>query len=44
MDVYLAAVSLFVVFVLLFILEIAVACIQAYVFTALVHFYLQEKV
>nr|UBF43858.1 ATP synthase F0 subunit 6 [Comaster schlegelii]UGV21716.1 ATP synthase F0 subunit 6 [Comaster schlegelii] len=30
------------VFFLLFILEIAVACIQAYVFTALIHFYLQE--
>nr|YP_010573830.1 ATP synthase F0 subunit 6 [Metacrinus rotundus]UZH93089.1 ATP synthase F0 subunit 6 [Metacrinus rotundus] len=43
-DVYLAAVSLFVVFILLFVLEIAVACIQAYVFTALVHFYLQENV
>nr|YP_010044619.1 ATP synthase F0 subunit 6 [Anneissia pinguis]QPF24642.1 ATP synthase F0 subunit 6 [Anneissia pinguis] len=31
------------VFFLLFILEIAVACIQAYVFTALIHFYLQEN-
>nr|WNS59356.1 ATP synthase F0 subunit 6 [Hyocrinidae sp.] len=35
---------LIVVFFLLFLLEIAVACIQAYVFTALVHFYLQENV
>nr|WKK49862.1 ATP synthase F0 subunit 6 [Thaumatocrinus sp. JL223] len=32
-----------IVFFLLFILEIAVACIQAYVFTALIHFYLQEN-
>nr|YP_010596281.1 ATP synthase F0 subunit 6 [Tropiometra macrodiscus]WAJ60706.1 ATP synthase F0 subunit 6 [Tropiometra macrodiscus] len=31
------------VFFLLFVLELAVACIQAYVFTALVHFYLQEN-
>nr|YP_001905914.1 ATP synthase F0 subunit 6 [Antedon mediterranea]CAL50591.1 ATPase subunit 6 [Antedon mediterranea] len=31
------------VFLLLFILEIAVACIQAYVFVALIHFYLQEN-
>jgi len=35
---------IFIVFVLLFVLEIGVACIQAYVFTALVHFYLQQKV
>nr|YP_010555947.1 ATP synthase F0 subunit 6 [Comatella stelligera]UYR95515.1 ATP synthase F0 subunit 6 [Comatella stelligera] len=34
---------LFFVFFLLFVLEIAVACIQAYVFTALIHFYLQEN-
>nr|YP_448771.1 ATP synthase F0 subunit 6 [Phanogenia gracilis]AAY51829.1 ATPase subunit 6 [Phanogenia gracilis] len=31
------------IFFLLFILEIAVACIQAYVFTTLIHFYLQEN-
>nr|NP_008387.1 ATP synthase F0 subunit 6 [Florometra serratissima]AAD05078.1 ATPase subunit 6 [Florometra serratissima] len=34
---------LLIVFFLLFILEIAVAVIQAYVFTALIHFYLQEN-
>ena len=32
-----------VVLVLLFLLEIAVACIQAYVFTALTSFYLQQN-
>ena len=37
-------IPLFVIFVLLFILEIGVACIQAYVFTALVHFYLQQNI
>nr|YP_010443002.1 ATP synthase F0 subunit 6 [Aspidodiadema arcitum]UTD49253.1 ATP synthase F0 subunit 6 [Aspidodiadema arcitum] len=37
------SIPIFIVFVLLFILEIAVACIQAYVFTALVHFYLQQN-
>lgn len=33
-----------IIFVLLFVLEIGVACIQAYVFTALVHFYLQQNI
>nr|UPP55870.1 ATP synthase F0 subunit 6 [Paulasterias sp. SS-2022] len=33
----------FVIFVLLFLLEIGVACIQAYVFTALIHFYLVQN-
>lgn len=42
-NVYYAFVPLLFIFFLLFILEIAVACIQAYVFTALVHFYLQEN-
>lgn len=37
-------VPVFIIFVLLFILEIGVACIQAYVFTALVHFYLQQNI
>ena len=37
-------IPIFIVFVLLFVLEIGVACIQAYVFTALVHFYLQQKI
>jgi len=37
-------IPIFVIFVLLFILEIGVACIQAYVFTALVHFYLQQNI
>nr|YP_009344348.1 ATP synthase F0 subunit 6 [Temnopleurus reevesii]APT42116.1 ATP synthase F0 subunit 6 [Temnopleurus reevesii] len=36
--------SIFSIFVLLFVLEIGVACIQAYVFTALVHFYLQQNI
>ena len=36
--------SIFTIFVLLFVLEIGVACIQAYVFTALVHFYLQQNI
>nr|YP_009917915.1 ATP synthase F0 subunit 6 [Prionocidaris baculosa]QLM01950.1 ATP synthase F0 subunit 6 [Prionocidaris baculosa] len=35
--------TIFIILALLFILEIAVACIQAYVFTALVHFYLQQN-
>nr|YP_009115780.1 ATP synthase F0 subunit 6 [Temnopleurus hardwickii]AJC10787.1 ATP synthase F0 subunit 6 [Temnopleurus hardwickii] len=38
------SVPIFIVFVLLFVLEIGVACIQAYVFTALVHFYLQQNI
>nr|YP_010486851.1 ATP synthase F subunit 6 [Poliometra prolixa]UWI54395.1 ATP synthase F0 subunit 6 [Poliometra prolixa] len=42
-DVYFAFFPLLIVFFLLFLLEVAVACIQAYVFTALVHFYLQEN-
>nr|UYR22143.1 ATP synthase F0 subunit 6 [Comanthus sp. 2 MS-2014] len=42
-SVYYVFVPLLFVFFLLFILEIAVACIQAYVFTALIHFYLQEN-
>nr|YP_009110242.1 ATP synthase F0 subunit 6 [Aphelasterias japonica]AIW65072.1 ATP synthase F0 subunit 6 [Aphelasterias japonica] len=33
----------FIIFVLLFLLEIGVACIQAYVFTALIHFYLVQN-
>lgn len=37
-------VPILIVFVLLFVLEIGVACIQAYVFTALVHFYLQQNI
>nr|QIP88950.1 ATP synthase F0 subunit 6 [Florometra sp. BMK-2020]UFJ44015.1 ATP synthase F0 subunit 6 [Oligometra serripinna] len=41
--IYYVFLPLFFVFFLLFVLEIAVACIQAYVFTALVHFYLQEN-
>nr|QOQ50831.1 ATP6 [Luidia maculata] len=32
------------IFFLLFLLEIGVACIQAYVFTALVHFYLSQNI
>lgn len=32
-----------IIFVLLFLLEIGVACIQAYVFTALIHFYLIQN-
>lgn len=40
----LISIPIFIVFVLLFILEIGVACIQAYVFTALVHFYLQQNI
>ena len=40
----LISLPIFIVFVLLFILEIGVACIQAYVFTALVHFYLQQNI
>nr|YP_010443041.1 ATP synthase F0 subunit 6 [Araeosoma owstoni]UTD49291.1 ATP synthase F0 subunit 6 [Araeosoma owstoni] len=40
----LISIPIFIIFVLLFILEIAVACIQAYVFTALVHFYLQQNI
>jgi len=40
----LVSIPIFVIFVLLFVLEIGVACIQAYVFTALVHFYLQQKI
>nr|YP_448757.1 ATP synthase F0 subunit 6 [Neogymnocrinus richeri]AAY51815.1 ATPase subunit 6 [Neogymnocrinus richeri] len=42
-DVFCVFVPLVGLFFLLLILEIAVACIQAYVFTALVHFYLQEN-
>nr|APT42090.1 ATP synthase F0 subunit 6 [Salmacis bicolor rarispina] len=38
------SISILVIFVLLFVLEIGVACIQAYVFTALVHFYLQQNI
>nr|YP_009917954.1 ATP synthase F0 subunit 6 [Pseudoboletia maculata]QLM02002.1 ATP synthase F0 subunit 6 [Pseudoboletia maculata] len=38
------SIPIFIVFVLLFVLEIGVACIQAYVFTALVHFYLQQNI
>lgn len=37
-------IPIFIIFVLLFVLEIGVACIQAYVFTALVHFYLQQNI
>nr|YP_010156065.1 ATP synthase F0 subunit 6 [Actinopyga lecanora]QQY85562.1 ATP synthase subunit 6 [Actinopyga lecanora] len=33
-----------IILILLFILEIAVACIQAYVFTALAHFYLDQNI
>lgn len=40
----LVSLPIFVIFVLLFLLEIGVACIQAYVFTALVHFYLQQNI
>lgn len=40
----LVRVPIFIIFVLLFVLEIGVACIQAYVFTALVHFYLQQNI
>nr|YP_009369646.1 ATP synthase F0 subunit 6 [Heterocentrotus mammillatus]AID60565.1 ATP synthase F0 subunit 6 [Heterocentrotus mammillatus] len=40
----LVSIPIFIIFVLLFILEIGVACIQAYVFTALVHFYLQQNI
>ncbi len=32
-----------IIFILLFLLEIGVACIQAYVFTALIHFYLVQN-
>nr|YP_009138163.1 ATP synthase F0 subunit 6 [Sterechinus neumayeri]AGU99587.1 ATP synthase F0 subunit 6 [Sterechinus neumayeri]AID60604.1 ATP synthase F0 subunit 6 [Sterechinus neumayeri] len=38
------SIPIFIIFVLLFVLEIGVACIQAYVFTALVHFYLQQNI
>nr|YP_010443028.1 ATP synthase F0 subunit 6 [Phormosoma bursarium]UTD49278.1 ATP synthase F0 subunit 6 [Phormosoma bursarium] len=37
------SIPIFIIFVLLFVLEIGVACIQAYVFTALIHFYLQQN-
>nr|YP_009369659.1 ATP synthase F0 subunit 6 [Mespilia globulus]AID60578.1 ATP synthase F0 subunit 6 [Mespilia globulus] len=40
----LISISIFSIFVLLFVLEIGVACIQAYVFTALIHFYLQQNI
>lgn len=40
----LISLPIFIIFVLLFVLEIGVACIQAYVFTALVHFYLQQNI
>ena len=33
----------FIIFILLFLLEIGVACIQAYVFTSLIHFYLIQN-
>nr|YP_010388434.1 ATP synthase F0 subunit 6 [Asthenactis papyraceus]UPP55883.1 ATP synthase F0 subunit 6 [Asthenactis papyraceus] len=35
--------TIFIILTLLFILEIAVACIQAYVFTSLLHFYLTQN-
>nr|QUL58689.1 ATP synthase F0 subunit 6 [Holothuria hilla] len=38
------SVLILVVLILLFILEIAVACIQAYVFTSLSHFYLDQNI
>nr|AXY87970.1 ATP synthase subunit 6 [Strongylocentrotus intermedius]QDO72190.1 ATP synthase F0 subunit 6 [Strongylocentrotus intermedius] len=38
------SVPILIIFVLLFVLEIGVACIQAYVFTALIHFYLQQNI
>nr|QVL28504.1 ATP synthase F0 subunit 6 [Stomopneustes variolaris] len=41
---FLISIPIFIVFSLLFILEIGVSCIQAYVFTALVHFYLQQNI
>nr|YP_009574718.1 ATP synthase F0 subunit 6 [Styracaster yapensis]QBG38263.1 ATP synthase F0 subunit 6 [Styracaster yapensis] len=37
------ATTTLIIFFLLFLLEIGVACIQAYVFTALVHFYLSQN-
>nr|QKJ80213.1 ATP synthase F0 subunit 6 [Florometra sp. BMK-2020] len=42
-NIYYIFIPLYIIFFFLFILEIAVACIQSYVFTALVHFYLQEN-
>nr|YP_009019277.1 ATP synthase F0 subunit 6 [Strongylocentrotus intermedius]AGG84264.1 ATP synthase F0 subunit 6 [Strongylocentrotus intermedius]ASW20382.1 ATP synthase F0 subunit 6 [Strongylocentrotus intermedius]ASW20395.1 ATP synthase F0 subunit 6 [Strongylocentrotus intermedius] len=38
------SIPILIIFVLLFVLEIGVACIQAYVFTALIHFYLQQNI
>nr|YP_001527871.2 ATP synthase F0 subunit 6 [Strongylocentrotus pallidus]ABV02421.1 ATP synthase F0 subunit 6 [Strongylocentrotus droebachiensis]AXY87963.1 ATP synthase subunit 6 [Strongylocentrotus pallidus] len=38
------SVPILIIFILLFVLEIGVACIQAYVFTALIHFYLQQNI
>nr|YP_010963418.1 ATP synthase F0 subunit 6 [Echinocrepis rostrata]WNL54530.1 ATP synthase F0 subunit 6 [Echinocrepis rostrata] len=38
------SIPILIIFILLFILEIGVACIQAYVFTALIHFYLQQNI
>ena len=37
------AIVTLIIFFLLFLLEVGVACIQAYVFTALVHFYLSQN-
>nr|P25005.1 RecName: Full=ATP synthase subunit a; AltName: Full=F-ATPase protein 6 [Pisaster ochraceus]CAA39128.1 ATPase subunit 6 [Pisaster ochraceus] len=41
-NVAIASITL-IIFILLFLLEIGVACIQAYVFTALIHFYLVQN-
>nr|YP_009542023.1 ATP synthase F0 subunit 6 [Freyastera benthophila]AYR06723.1 ATP synthase F0 subunit 6 [Freyastera benthophila] len=41
--IFIASITL-IIFVLLFLLEIGVACIQAYVFTALIHFYLTQNI
>nr|AXY87957.1 ATP synthase subunit 6 [Strongylocentrotus droebachiensis] len=38
------SIPILIIFILLFVLEIGVACIQAYVFTALIHFYLQQNI
>jgi ATP synthase subunit 6 len=37
------AIVTLIIFFLLFLLEVGVACIQAYVFTALIHFYLSQN-